>query len=40
MYAIRSYYVLKMNTTQLDYRFMTELYTKQVGLQKLALGSR
>ena len=28
----------KMNVTSLEYRMMTELYSKQVGLQKLALG--
>lgn len=30
--------MLKMNDTQLDYRMMTELYAKQVALQKVALG--
>jgi flagellar basal-body rod protein FlgB len=28
----------KMNTTSLEYRMMTELYTKQIGLQRIALG--
>ncbi len=32
--------MLKMNETQLSYRMMTQLYAKQVALQKLALGSR
>jgi flagellar basal-body rod protein FlgB len=30
--------MLKMNQTQLDYRTMTQLYSKQVGLQQMALG--
>ena len=29
--------MLKMNDTQLNYRMMTQLYAKQVGMQKLAL---
>ena len=32
--------MLKMNETQLSYRMMTQLYSKQVALQKLALGNR
>lgn len=32
--------MIKMNDAQLNYRMMTELYTKQVGLQKMALGNR
>lgn len=28
----------KMNTTSLEYRLMTELYSKNVGLQKIAIG--
>jgi flagellar basal-body rod protein FlgB len=32
--------MLKMTDTQLNYRMMTELYTKQVSLQKMALGQR
>lgn len=32
--------MLKMNDAQINYRFMTELYTKQVGMQKMALGNR
>jgi flagellar basal-body rod protein FlgB len=32
--------MLKMNQTQLDYRMMTELYAKQLGMQKMALGQR
>lgn len=30
--------MLKLNDTQLNYRMMTELYAKQVSLQKTALG--
>lgn len=30
--------MLKLNDTQLNYRMMTELYAKQVALQKAALG--
>jgi flagellar basal-body rod protein FlgB len=32
--------MLKMNETQMDYRMMTQLYAKQVSLQRLALGVR
>lgn len=32
--------MLKMNEVQLNYRMMTQLYTKQVAMQKMALGSR
>lgn len=32
--------MLKMNDAQMNYRFMTELYSKQVGMQKMALGNR
>ena len=28
----------KMNQTSLEYQMMTQLYTKQIGLQKMALG--
>ena len=28
----------KMNTTSLEYQMMTQLYTKQISLQKMALG--
>ncbi len=30
--------MVKMNQTQLDYRLMAQLYSKQVALQQLALG--
>ncbi|NBV54142.1 MAG: flagellar basal body rod protein FlgB [Proteobacteria bacterium] len=30
--------MLKMNETQLNYRLMTELYSKQVNLQRIAMG--
>ena len=32
--------MLKMTDTQLNYRMMTELYSKQVAMQKMALGNR
>lgn len=32
--------MLKMTDTQLNYRMMTELYSKQVAMQKMALGQR
>lgn len=32
--------MLKMTDIQLNYRMMTELYSKQVGMQKMALGQR
>jgi len=32
--------MLKMNEVQLNYRMMTELYAKQMGMQKMALGQR
>jgi flagellar basal-body rod protein FlgB len=32
--------MIKMNDIQLNYRMMTELYAKQVGMQKMALGQR
>lgn len=32
--------MLKMTDIQLNYRMMTEIYTKQVGMQKMALGQR
>ncbi len=32
--------MIKMNDAQMNYRFMTELYTKQVTMQKMALGNR
>lgn len=32
--------MLKMTDVQLNYRMMTELYAKQVSMQKMALGSR
>ena len=32
--------MLKMQETQLNYRFMTQIYSKQVQLQRAALGQR
>jgi flagellar basal-body rod protein FlgB len=32
--------MLKMTDIQLNYRMMTEIYTKQVAMQKMALGQR
>lgn len=32
--------MIKMSDAQMNYRFMTELYTKQVAMQKMALGNR
>lgn len=32
--------MLKMSENQIDYRMMTQLYAKQIGMQKLALGLR
>ncbi len=32
--------MLKMTDTQLNYRMMTELYSKQVAMQRMALGQR
>ena len=32
--------MIKMNDIQLNYRMMTELYSKQVAMQKMTLGQR
>lgn len=32
--------MLKMGQTKMDYQLMTQLYTKQMQMQKLALGNR